>query len=199
MARGLQHHSRAELLIGRWTRSARGRLDARVSLCISLVVLGCAPLNPGAGSGTTEPLNLQPGSLGDQVVGCWEMAWKNVAQEPWGADTALPDSVSLDAPPLFGTRGRRVLPATHPDGRGFDRPDPLPEEMTWEQRYRVNRWWVDGDVVEVVFSEEESVYWSLRLRLDDGVLSGPASYHESTGAERTRLASVEARRFVCGV
>jgi hypothetical protein len=180
-------------------RRAWRRADARWGLCISLTLLACAPLNPGAGSGAFEPVNLEPGSLGARVVGCWELTWGNVAQPSGSGRMAMPDSVSLDAPPLFGARGRRVSPATRPDGRGFDRPLPPPEAMTWEQRYRVNRWWVDEEVVEVVFSEEERTFWSLRLRLNDGVLSGPASYYERTGPERTLLASVDARRFACAM
>ena len=158
----------------------------------------CAPLGGGSDPDTLLPASMNPGSLDARALGCWALSWALPEDPGPMAGVELPDSVSLEDPPLFGDRGRLVSPATQPGGRGFDRPRGSTDPLTWEMRYRTNRWWVDGDLVEVVFGEEGSAYWSLRLRLDDGLLRGAAGYYRRAGGTRAVSASVTARPFVCG-
>ena len=175
-------------------RSGRSRIDARVCVWIGLVALGCSPWL-GSANPDMLPASFYPGSLAAQVVGCWEMVWEMSADVPAAIEISFPDSVSLDDSPLRGARGRLVRPATDLSGRGFNDERPPSKDVPWEQRYRVNRWWVDGSSVEIIFSDEGFGFWSLRLGLQDGVLSGPASYDTRTGPTRMRLeAYVEATR-----
>jgi len=146
-----------------------------------------------------SPASSMPGSLDAQVVGCWALTWEATVDAAQEKLMAVPDSISLDDGPLFGTRGRLVSPATHPNGRGFGDEQSSPGPQTWEQRYRVNHWWVDGDMVEIEFSEDETAFWALRLDLQGGALKGSASYYERRGGEGELGASVDARRFTCGL
>lgn len=174
-------------------RSGKG-----AALLATLGAVGCAATAGGGGPDTMLPASMNPGSLDARALGCWALAWALPVNVGPVAGVELPDSISLEDPPLFGDRGRLVSPATQPSGRGFDRPQSSTEPTTWEVRYRVNRWWVDGDIVEVVFGEEGSAFWSLRLRLDEGLLRGAAGYYERAGSERAVAASVTAQPFTCG-
>lgn len=168
---------------------------------IGLLLAGaCAPMSSSqaGGTDTVVPATLSDGSLNARAPGCWVLAWALPADARTMEGVELPDSISLADPPLFGTRGRLVTPATHPEGRGFDREAGSTEPPTWEMRYRSNRWWVEGEIVEIVFTEETSAFWSLRLALDGEALRGAAGFYEREGSARSLTASVAAHRMTCG-
>ena len=131
------------------------------------------------------------------MVGCWQLDWDVPPHLESLVGGELPDSVGLADAPLFDGRGWVLAPETQPEGRGFGE-GPPPGGVPWEQRFRANRWTVNGQMVEVVFSEEPSSYWSLMLRLEEGTLGGVADYFEASGpAQGLRGIGIRAEPIGC--
>ncbi|HUF76649.1 MAG TPA: hypothetical protein VMM35_10240, partial [Longimicrobiales bacterium] len=93
---------------------------------------------------------------------------------------ALPDSVSLRDGIVFGTGERLVSPATHPAGREASGPV---GGASWEARYRINRWWVEGDSLRLRFSDGARDEWLLWLGEEGEGLVGRGSRGRRAGPE----------------
>ena len=148
------------------------------------------------------PAGSDPTSVAAQAAGCWELSWRvregdSTASPRPASYGELPDSVSLEGSVLFGSDRRLVSPATDPMGRSFTEGDTATGQ-SWEQRYRVNRWWVDDGRIAVLFSEGEGASWSLRLERVRGGLEGSAVWRPSDedGASSS-AADVQARPITC--
>jgi len=81
-----------------------------------------------------------------------------------------PDSVRLRDEVVFGTSDRLVTPATQPVGRGPTGGGPT----TWESRFVVNRWRIDGGVLRIRFWDGEKDEWNAALGVDSNELVGAA-------------------------
>ena len=148
------------------------------------------------------PAGSDPTSLAAEAAGCWELSWRvheaaSTASTGVAPHEELPDSVSLAGSVLFGSDRRLVSPATDPMGRGFTEGDTATGQ-SWEQRYRVNRWWVDDGQVAVLFSEGDGASWSLTVEPVAGGLEGSAVSEASDGGDASSsTAEVEARPITC--
>jgi hypothetical protein len=113
-----------------------------------------------------------------------------------GADgrAVLPDSIRLRDQVVFATPERQITPATHPDGRRATDDDQTP----WEALYRVNRWWIENDLLQMRFSDGEDETWRVAVTIDSDGLSGVAR-HEGGDASPSpsREAGVRASRIPC--
>jgi hypothetical protein len=161
------------------------------------VALTVAACGPPPRPQTVE--DLQPASLGAPavsalVVGCWAMSWDLESGVGVTGPELTPDSVLLRGGAVFGSRERILSPATHPEGRTPRAGSRLP----WEVRFRVNRWWTDGDTVVMSFSDGEKQEWRVSLDYSEGGLAGRAEYSDMAGHENV-LASVRGARIPCAV
>jgi hypothetical protein len=173
------------------------RLFAASVIVIGGASVGCAPLYAPTSSAPLGPASLDPGSVQAAAVGCWQLDWDVPPDLESLVGGELPDSVGFGDAPLFDGRGWVLSPETQPEGRGFGA-GPPPGGVPWEQRFRANRWTVNGQLVEIIFSEEPSSYWSLMLRLEEGILGGVADYFEASGpGEGLRGIGIRAEPISC--
>jgi len=124
------------------------------------------------------------------VVGCWALTWRTDG----AVSGAEPDSIRLREGAVFGTGERLVSPATHPSGRELV--SGSAGARPWESRFRVNRWWIEGDELSLRFSDGAEDEWRVRLEVEGDGLRGAAS-REGSSNGTPRRAEVSAARIAC--
>ncbi len=154
----------------------------------------CSPPPQPRSARDLEPADLGAPEVSALVVGCWSLEWTvDGRPDPRGAELT-PDSVSLRAGATFGSRERIVSPATRPEGRS--RPSLAGGPRPWETRFRVNRWWTEGEALTMRFSDGERAEWLVSLDYASDGLSGEASYRDR-GDGSTAEARVRGARISC--
>ncbi len=175
--------------------SCRAIAGSAVAGIVLIATGACAPPAGPRSADDLQPAGLGTPALAGLFVGCWALTWELEGGVSAAPLALVPDSVLLRDAVVFGTRERQVSPATHPSGR--ERVEGSTGPPPWETLYRVNRWWVEGESLQLRFSDGSREEWEVELGLEGDRLAGRAERTSEGRRDAAPRALVRGSRIGC--